>query len=255
MENLILTKVGDLLGSQKIRLFCLSIITSLFLSACASSNVSRDAASNVDMGVDNAKSMADNLSNASIADAYGNSTQATKGAIIGGTTGGVAGALTSGVGFIPGAAVGTIFGASYGSYIDANTTLEDRLENRGANIVVLGDQILIVIPSSRLFEVNTSRIKPAAYSTLDMVTQYINKYTKMLVKVSAYTSNNGTESVDQVLSDEQAQHVAKYLASAGLNSRVLYASGYGGSRIVTRNSDGWDSDNYRIEITLEKLEV
>lgn len=254
MGSLIFTRVGALFRNAKLRLFLLSIFY-LFIVGCASSNVSREAAGNVDKGVTHTKDMVDGISETSIADSYGNASQTTKGAIIGGSTGAVAGALTSGVGFLPGAAVGGIFGASYGSYIDSNTNLKDKLENRGVNMIVLGDQILIVIPSARLFDPYTSNLKPQAYSTLDLVTQYVNQYTKMLVKVGGYTNNNSSESVDQALSAQQAQQVAKYLEAAGVDARILYAEGYGGSRLVTKNSEGWDSDNYRIEITLEKLDV
>lgn len=227
----------------------------LFLCACASSDVSREAASNMDMGVQNAKNLYNNATEGNIADSYQNASQATKGAIIGGTAGAVTGGLSSGIGVFHGAAIGAILGAAYGSYIDSTTTLDDRLENRGANIVVLGDQILIVLPSARLFNPMTSTLKAQAYSTLYLVAQYINQYTKMLVKVSAYTDASGTSSADLALSQQQAERVAKILLASGVDARVLYATGYGGTRLVTKNTMNWDTDNYRIEITLEKLYV
>jgi len=162
--------------------------------------------------------------------------------------------MANGVGALPGVAVGLIFGASYGAYIDANINLKDRLENRGVNIVELGDQVLIVVPSSRLFMSESSVIRPEAFITLDLVTEYLNRYTKMLVKVAAYTDNSGSKRVDLCISEQQAQSVAKFFMLNGLDARLLYAAGYGGSRLITRNS-GEGSDNNRIEITLEKLYV
>lgn len=232
----------------------LCVISIFFLTSCASSNVSREAAANVDMGVQNAKNLGD--SDANIADTYQNSSQAVKGAVLGGAAGAITGALSSSVGVIPGTAIGVIMGAAYGSYIDSNTTLADKLENRGVNIIELGDQILIVIPSSRLFNDTTSTIRPQAYSTLNLVAQYINSFTKMLVKVSAYTADTGVSSVDTSLSKQQAGHVAKALLAEGVDARILYAEGYGGTHLVSKNVDDWDgNDNYRIEITLEKLYV
>lgn len=233
----------------------LCLLFSTFLSGCASSDVSRDAASNVDMGVQNARNLAGGAGDTSIADSYQNSSQAVKGAIIGGAAGGITGALSSGVGFIAGAAAGSILGASYGSYIDTNTSLEDQLLNRGANIIVLGDQILIVMPSARIFDDWSAKIKPQAYSTLKLIAQYVNGYTKMLVKISAYTDDTGSKTVDLSLSQQQAENVEKFLVAAGIDARVLYAAGHGGTRLVTRNTGEWESDNYRIEITLEKLYV
>lgn len=241
--------------SQFLILLSLFLFVSI-LTGCASSKVSRNAAANVDLGVENAKNLANSTGNTSFADRYQNTSQTAKGAIIGGTVGGVTGAFSSGIGVIPGAATGALLGASYGAYIDSNANSRDQLENRGANIVVLGDQILIVIPSARLFQPMSADVKPEAYSTLQMVANYINRYTKMLVKVSAYTNDTGSERVDLALSDAQAQSVAKVLLASGVDARVLYAAGYGGTRLVTKNTLDWDeSDNYRIEITLEKLYV
>jgi len=145
-------------------------------------------------------------------------------------------------------------GGSYGAYIDSTTTLQDKLINRGVNVIVLGDQVLIVIPSSKLFQAMTGELKPQAYSTLNLVAQYMNGFTKSSVKVAAYTNDTGSKRVDLALSEEQAQRVAKTLMSNGVDTRILYSVGYGGTHLVERNSLDWDdSDNYRIEITMEKL--
>lgn len=234
--------------------FLLLILMCCMLFGCASSEVSRDAASNVDMGNQNAKNLVGGMGDTTVSDVYNNSSQATKGAVLGGAAGAIAGALS--VGILPGAATGLILGASYGSYIDSNTSVQDKLENRGATIVVLGDQILIVLPSSRIFQPMSSHIKPDAYDTLALTSQYINGFYKMLVKVSAYTNDTGSSRVDLALSQQQAESVERALLMNGLDARVVYAAGYGGSHLVERNTNEWDgSDNYRIEITLEKLYV
>lgn len=231
-----------------------SLFLVVFLAGCASSDVSRNSASDVDHGVQGTKNVFSDMTSSNIADSYQNSTQTTKGVILGGTTGAVTGAFSSGIGVIPGAAAGMILGGSYGAYIDSKTTLRDKLENRGIVIAILGDQILIMAPSSRIFNDMSSNIKPSAYSTLDMIAQYINQFRNMMVKISAYTDDSGAKSVDLALSKQQATHVAKLLAGYGVNTRLLYAEGYGGSNLVQKSSLQWDgSDNYRIEITLEKL--
>jgi outer membrane protein OmpA-like peptidoglycan-associated protein len=225
-----------------------------FLAGCASSDVSRNSASDVDQGVQGTKNVFSDMTSSSIADSYQNASQTTKGVIIGGTAGAVTGAFSSGIGVIPGAAAGAILGGSYGAYIDSKTTLRDKLENRGIVIAVIGDQILIMVPSSRIFNEMSSTVKSSAYSTIDMIAQYINQFTNMMVKVAAYTDDSGAKSVDLALSKQQATHVAKLLSGYGVNTRLLYAEGYGGSNLVEKSTLQWDgSDNYRIEITLEKL--
>jgi len=238
--------------------FYIFVLLSLcvLLTSCASSDVSRDAASNVDMGVQNAKNLVSGVGNSDVADTYQNTSQVTKGAILGGAAGAVTGAVYSGIGVLPGTAAGIILGASYGSYIDSLTNLEDKLENRGVTIVVIGDQILIVLRSARLFNSMSSTLKPQSYSTLSLVTQYINGFTKMLVKVAAYTDDTGAPDVDMALSKQQADNVAKALLAYGVDARVLYAEGMGGTHLRAKNTMQWDgNDNYRVEITLEKLYV
>ena len=61
--------------------------------------------------------------------------------------------------------------------------------------------------------------------------------------------------MDLSLSQQQASAVAKFLTASGVDARILYAEGYGGARLVSPNNGQWESDNYRIEVTLEKLYV
>lgn len=256
MENFFFAKAGTLFGKGKLQFLSLIILFCLILSGCASSNVSRSVTSNIDKGVVNAEGLVDGAENSSIADSYQNSSQAAKGALIGGAAGAITGALSSGIGVIAGTATGAILGASYGAYIDANTNLQDQLVNRGATIVVLGDQIMIVIPSARIFNDMTPKIKSSAYSTLNLLTRYVNGFTKMLVKISAYTNDTGSASYDLSLSQQQADAIERFLVATGIDARLLYALGCGGTHLVERNSKVWDdNDNYRIEITLEKLYV
>lgn len=243
------------MGMKRKCVFLIAALTSfcIFLQGCASSDVSRETSGQVNTAYQNA-AYADYST--SIAEAYQDSSQATKGVIIGGTTGAVAGGFTSGVGILPGAAGGAIFGGAIGAYIDSHTTLNDKLENRGIKTIVLGDQVLIVLPSQRIFNEMTPDINSYAYSDLDLVAQYISRYTNMSVNIAAYTDNVGPASVDRALSQKQAESVEKYLWRRGLNTRMVYAAGYGSTHPITKpDLDFGVSDNYRIEITLEKMPV
>lgn len=254
MKNIFFARAGNFFKKWKSGFLILSC--GFIFYGCASSDVIRDVTSNIDVGVQNTRNLVAGSSSGDIADTYQNSSQVTKGALIGGAAGGITAALTSAAGIVPGVLVGAVMGASYGSYIETNETLEDRLQNRGAIIVTLGDQVLIVLPSARIFNAMSAKIKPSAYSTLNLVAQYLNGYTKMLVKISGYTNAVGNESVNLALSQAQADSVAKYLAVAGADARLLYAVGYGGTQLVQRKTCDWaESDNYRIEITLEKQYV
>jgi outer membrane protein OmpA-like peptidoglycan-associated protein len=265
VENKFFVRAGALFEEKKIRLLRILfyLLPCFILAGCASSEVARDVSCNIDRGVQNAEDLYEGTTNSDIADSYQNASQRAKGAILGGAAGALAGSTMSGIGALPGAAVGAVFGGSYGTYIDSKATLEDRIKNRGINIIVLGDQILIMVPSERLFENMSSRLKQDAYSTIKCIAMYINGFTTITVKISAYTDNFGSCAVNLSLSQEQANRVAKELTAYGVNARILYAMGYGGTHLVQAhtsdcagNARAWDgNDNYRIEITLEKLYV
>jgi outer membrane protein OmpA-like peptidoglycan-associated protein len=230
--------------------------TLLVLQSCASSAVSRGAASQVDRTYQSATNTFDNADAVNIADAYQNSSQKTQGMIVGGATGAVAGGLTTAVGIVPGALEGVIFGGAIGAYLDSRATLRDKLANRQVKVIVLGDQVLIVLLSQMLFNDMTPTLKPYAYSTLDLIAELINGYPNMAVKVAAYTNATYSARVSRALCDAQAKAVVKYLWRRGINTRLLFAAGYGGVDLVEKNSQISDGGyNYRIEISLEKLPV
>lgn len=230
------------------------ILLCFFLSACASSDVSRDAASSVDQSIQGSKDLVSGVGETSLSESYQTTSQTGKGAIIGGTAGAMTGALSSSIGLFPGMATGAVLGAAYGSTIDRKTRAEDQLENRGMSVIVLGDQVLMVIPSAHIFHYMTANIRPEAYSTLNLLARYVNQYVVTLVKISVYTADSGSSREDLALSQLQAEHVEKFLEATGVDARLLYAEGYGSAHPVVSHTLTWEeSDNYRIEISFEKL--
>jgi len=228
-----------------------ALVLVLLLQGCAASDASRSAACSIDNAYIGTTS---SCSEMNIAESYQNTSQTTKGVLLGGVAGGVIGGITNGIGAVPGTLTGAILGGALGAYIDAHTTLVDKLENRGVKVFVLGDQVLLVIPSNRLFNDMTPNLNNTAYSTLDMVAQLIGCFTNISVEVAAYTNNSCAPQVDLSVSQLQAGSVARYLWRRGVCTRLLYAIGKGGTHLVTRNSLYWGcSENYRIEITLERV--
>ena len=231
------------------------MMLTVLLQGCASSSVSRDATNGFQSAYEGAGNMFNGSGDTSLPESFADSAQATKGALIGGATGAVAGGMTSGIGVIPGAAGGAIFGGAIGSYIDSKTTLEDKIENRGAKAIILGDQILIILPSSKMFNDDSAEFSPYAYSTLDLVAQLISRYPNMSVKVAAYVNPVGSARVNMALTQEQANNVERYLWRAGVKTRMLYAAGYGGAKPIVQATLEDSEENNRVEITLEKLPV
>lgn len=248
-------KLKKLKWMQNIRVF-LMFILAIYLSGCASSNVSREANDNAVVGYQNATATFGGAGNGSIADSYGNMSQTTKGVMLGGAVGAAVGGATTGVGALTGLASGAILGGAYGAYLDSNISLTDQLENRGVKVMILGDQIRLVMLSATVFNAYTPEIRPGAYSTLDLVARFLNQYTTMSVRVAAYTNATGSARIAKAISKEQAESVVRYLWRRGVNTRMLTSFGMGGANLVTANSPDLDSGwNYRVEITAEKLPI
>jgi outer membrane protein OmpA-like peptidoglycan-associated protein len=224
------------------------------LQGCASSGAQRASASDADKAYITASYDIRHANEASFSDKYQNSSQTSKGIVLGGATGAAAGSLTS-MGMGPGFLTGAIIGGAIGAYIDQSTTLTDRLENRGVKVIILGDQVMVVIPSALVFNPFTPEIRPTMYSTLDEVAELINTYPNMTVKIAAFTSQQGSCAVNLALSAEQAANIEKYLIRKDVNTRILTAAGLGGSNPVAKDDGSWSSDNYRIEITFEKVPI
>ncbi len=232
---------------------CIFLIA--LLQGCASSDVSRDASGQIQKTYQNA-STAFNSDGVSAAESYQGSSQTAKGVILGGATGAIVGGIASSwSGVIPGMAGGAIFGGALGAYIDSKASIADQIINRGNKVIILGDQILIVLPSQYVFVEGTPTLQPYAYKTLDLVSQFISGYPNISVKVAAYTGTNGPERISRSLTQEQANAVTNYLWNTNINTRLLYAEGGDGDRPVTATVSDWDGANYRVEITLEKLPV
>lgn len=126
-------------------IFYFSILFPL-LHGCAHSDLSRSSANRIDSAYQSSTALVRNASNSSIVASYQNTSQTTKGVIIGGIAGAAAGSMTSLVGFWPGAAIGIIGGGAIGAYIDRHGSEVDKLRNRAVKVIVIGDQVLIVLP-------------------------------------------------------------------------------------------------------------
>jgi outer membrane protein OmpA-like peptidoglycan-associated protein len=227
-------------------------LLTVFLQGCASSDVARGASSGFNSTYQGAANAFDS-NGVSVTEAYQGTSSTTKGVMLGGATGAIIGGVVSGgSGILPGAAGGAIFGGALGAYIDAHTTLADQIINRGNKVIILGDQVLIVVPSQYVFVGTTPQLQPYAYKTFDLIAQLISGYPNILVKVTTYTDDVVPDSISRSLTQQQSNAVEKYLWRAGINTRMLYAEGGGSSRLIT--ASGSEANN-RVEITLEKLPV
>lgn len=172
---------------------------------------------------------------------------AAGGAVIGGAAGGGAGAIMGG-------AMGAIWGGSIGHIIEHHQTLVDKLIYNGVQVVRVGDEVLLILPSDKFFFNNSPNLRPSYYPVLNMVAKLIKDTPKLDVKVAAFTDNTGSWRRNLSLSRQQSDHMVRYLWAAGVDTRLMVAAGYGDMDPIASNFTQFGRyQNRRVEITLRKI--
>ena len=187
--------------------------------------------------------------------------QATKGALIGAAAGAVVG-LISGDDAVErrqraliGAGVGALAGGSIGYYMDKQEAeLRAELEGTGVSVARIGDNITLNMPGNVTFATDSSDLSPAFFDVLNSVGKVLDEYEKTVVEVAGHTDSTGSDDYNQSLSERRARSVATYLQGQGVITERLITVGMGESRPVADNTtaDGRQA-NRRVEITMVPL--
>jgi|GEM_PF-2444287 len=178
---------------------------------------------------------------------------AVQGAVVGTLAG--AGAAMSGPFAAAGAGVGAFAGAALGM-LNSQEQLPPReiLIDAGVQIVEVGEDTLLFLPSSLFFYNNSSHVNEGYYSVLNAMVRFINEYDIQTIKTAGYTDLYGDQERNLALSRQQAQNIAKYLQGMGVKAAYLYSVGYGSLYPVAFNEKGRETlMNRRVEITFRRL--
>lgn len=183
---------------------------------------------------------------------------ATTGAAIGAAVGAVLGIATSKdkkdrkERALKGAGIGAIAGGGVGYYMDVQEAkLRQQLENTGVSVTRNGDNIILNMPGNITFEVNRSDVKPNFVEVLHSVTLVLNEYKSTMIEVAGHTDSTGSDSYNQMLSQQRAQAVSNILIQNGLQPVRVDTVGYGESRPIASNSTpAGREQNRRVELTL-----
>jgi intracellular multiplication protein IcmN len=118
------------------------------------------------------------------------------------------------------------------------------------NIVTIGQDYLISMPSSALFPDESPRITWQGYAVLNKVVDFMKQFRKVGVTVTSYSSKYVSVAREQALTSARARHVADYLWSQGIDSRMIYSLGAGSDKPITDYAQRGDrSPSSRVEIT------
>jgi len=182
---------------------------------------------------------------------------ATKGSVIGALGGAAVGAATSsksdrGKGALIGAASGAAVGGGIGYYMDRQEAqLRQRLEGTGVRVVRNGDQIELIMPGNITFDTDQSRIRSGFTDTLQSVALVVKEFDKTTIRIEGHTDSTGSDSYNQLLSENRASSVRDFLLNQGIESRRTRAVGYGErSPVASNDTAAGREQNRRVELTL-----
>lgn len=190
-------------------------------------------------------------------------TDAQRGAIIGAATGAVIGGIAARdkkKGVLLGAVGGGLAGTAVGAYMDRQKQdLEKALSpeiGSGAIQVepLAGDILRVTMTEQTAFDFDSAQIKPGFNSTMDKISNVVNRYGKTHLTVVGHTDNVGTDQYNQRLSEQRAQAVSQYFNRQGVIPERLAAEGKGESAPRTSNATPEGRRlNRRVEVYIEPI--
>lgn len=101
------------------------------------------------------------------------------------------------------------------------------------------------------FETGSARISPSGHALLDDIASRIQDSPDTLIAIAGHTDNVGNAAANIELSTQRARAVSAYLASQGVASQRLSATGYGAARPRdTNDTPEGRARNRRIEFSV-----
>jgi outer membrane protein OmpA-like peptidoglycan-associated protein len=177
----------------------------------------------------------------------------------GASRGGVVGALFSGlaetsvpIGLVAGAATG----ASLGYIANSPRGITYRIVNSGIPVMNYGKHTIIVLPSDRVFDVDSSQLRPDANYLLNAITTLVKARGDADVTIAAYTDDVGGYQHNLQLSQLQANRVLSHFWSHGVDFHRVRVLGLGPKSDVASNLTSLGSHfNRRVEIRIHSVGV
>jgi len=112
-------------------------------------------------------------------------------------------------------------------------------------------EILITILAINLFT-PTNEVKPAGKSVLDGVGKFLQKYPQNAVVVRGHTDSQGSQAVNEAVSEKRSQKVREYLVmNQNINPGRITAEGLGPTQSVATNAtEAGRALNRRVEVVV-----
>lgn len=135
------------------------------------------------------------------------------------------------------------------------------LQNKHVQVIQLGDELRLVIPTKILFFHNAHVLKVGSIRVLDQIVHFLNQRKNLGIEVLAYTPS--LEVADDFkpnisLEKLQAETIMDYLLQHGLNTRLITATAWSGvSEKQMQGTNSFSNDApgiFTIEIRTRLLE-
>lgn len=192
----------------------------------------------------------------------------TKGGVLGGTGGAILGAgigalagkgKGAAIGAAVGGAVGTGAGILIGKKMDEQQAELEKIE--GAQVEQVTDAnnlqaIKVTFDSGILFATGKSDLSFSSKQSLTEFSNTLRKNPETDVTIYGHTDNTGSRAINEKLSKERAESVAKFLTEKGINGTRLTTEGKAYDEPVADNSTSEGrAKNRRVEIYITANET
>ena len=132
--------------------------------------------------------------------------------------------------------------------------MQRRLEKQHVQIISLGQDYLISIPSALIFPDQSPQLTWTSYQLLNDVACYLQQFRMIAVNITTYSSQYMSESRERALTLARSKTVANYLWSQGIDSRFVFTEGLGSDKPILGIAKQTDeSPNSRVEITFRQV--
>ena len=128
-----------------------------------------------------------------------------------------------------------------------------KFDKEGIKVVTVGQNYLISIPASALFEDQTPHLTWASYGVLNDISTLLKQFRKVAINVTSYSSKYISVQREHSLTVARSRVVSEYLWSQGIDSRFIFTEGLGSDKPITGFTQGGDkSPNARVDITFRR---
>jgi len=115
------------------------------------------------------------------------------------------------------------------------------------------DRGLVLTLGDTLFATGKSELKSGASANLDRLSDFLSEYPDRTASIEGFTDSTGTEESNQVLSENRADSVKRYLVGRGVASERLSSSGRGENAPVADNASmAGRQQNRRVEVVINE---